>query len=68
LAASYNQVAGKAVELGLMGKENASIQHYVTGKTLDGLYYMIGEQEKKIRQDPVGTGSALLSKVFGALK
>lgn len=67
-AASYNQVAGKAVELGLMGKENASIQHYVTGKALDGLYFMIGEQEKKIRQDPVGTGSALLSKVFGALK
>ncbi len=68
LAANYNQVAGKAVELGLMGKENASIQHYVTGKSLDGLYFMIGEQEKKIRQDPVGTGSALLSKVFGALK
>jgi Protein of unknown function (DUF4197) len=68
LAASYNQVAGKAVEMGLIGKENASIQHYVTGKSLDGLYFMIGEQEKKIRQDPVGTGSALLSKVFGALK
>ena len=29
---------------------------------------MIGEEEKKIRRDPVGTGSALLSKVFGALK
>jgi hypothetical protein len=29
---------------------------------------MIGEEEKKIRQDPVGTGSALLQKVFGALK
>jgi Protein of unknown function (DUF4197) len=68
LAASYNQIAGKAVDMGLMGKENASIQQYVTGKSLDGLYFMIGEQEKKIRQDPVGTGSALLSKVFGALK
>lgn len=68
LAANYNQIAGKAVELGLMAKENASIQQYVTAKSLDGLYFMIGEQEKKIRQDPVGTGSALLSKVFGALK
>jgi hypothetical protein len=29
---------------------------------------MIGEEEKKIRQDPVGTGSALLQKVFGAMK
>ncbi len=68
LAANYNQIAGKAVELGLIAKENASIQQYVTVKSLDGLYLMISEQEKKIRQDPVGTGSALLSKVFGALK
>jgi hypothetical protein len=29
---------------------------------------MIGEEERKIRQDPVGTGSAILQKVFGALK
>lgn len=68
LADKYNQIAGKASELGLVRKENASIQQYVTGKTLDGLYFMIGEEEQKIRRDPVGTGSALLSKVFGALK
>jgi hypothetical protein len=29
---------------------------------------MIGEEEKKIRQDPIGSGSAILKKVFGALK
>ena len=29
---------------------------------------MIGEEEKKIRRDPVGTGSAILQKVFGALR
>ena len=37
-----------------------------TRKALDGLYRLIGEEEKKIRQDPVGTGSAILKKVFGA--
>ena len=68
LAATYNRVAGKAAGMGLMKKEDANIQQYVTGKTLDGLYFMIGEEEKKIRQDPIGTGSALLKKVFGALK
>ena len=68
LAAKYNQVAGKAVGLGLLKKEDANIEQYVTGKTLDGLYLMIGEEERKIRQDPVGTGSTLLKKVFGALK
>ncbi len=68
LAGKYNEFAGKAAEMGLMKKDDANIQQYVTGKSLDGLYLMIGEQEKKIRQDPVGTGSAILSKVFGAIK
>ena len=68
LANQYNEIAGKAVDFGLMKREDASIQQYVTGKALDGLYFMIGEEEKKIRQDPIGTGSALLKKVFGVLK
>ena len=68
LAAKYNRVASKAQGMGLVKKEDANIQQYVTGKSLDGLYYMIGVEEKKIRQDPVGTGSAVLKKVFGALK
>ena len=68
LANKYNDFAGKAAGFGLVKKEDANIQQYVTGKTLDGLYLIIGEEEKKIRQDPVGTGSAILKKVFGALK
>jgi hypothetical protein len=68
LAEKYNRVASKAAGMGLVKQEDANIQHYVTGKTLDGLYLMIGDEEKKIRQDPVGTGSAVLQKVFGALK
>lgn len=68
LAAKYNQVAGKVASMGLLKKEDANIEQYVTGKTLDGLYLMIGEEERKTRQDPVSTGSALLKKVFGALK
>jgi len=68
LAEKYNRIAGKAASMGLISGDQASIEQYVTGKTLDGLYFMIGEEEKKIRQDPVGTGSALLQKVFGALK
>jgi len=68
LARSYNRVAEKASGFGLVKKEDANIQRYVTGKSLDGLYTIIGEEERKIRQDPVGTGSAILKKVFGALK
>ncbi|MCY7306382.1 MAG: DUF4197 domain-containing protein [Rhodoferax sp.] len=68
LADKYNRVASKAQGMGLVKKEDANIQQYVTRKSLDGLYLMIGEEEKKIRQDPFGTGSAVLKKVFGALK
>jgi Protein of unknown function (DUF4197) len=68
LAQKYNEFAGKASGMGLLKKEDANIEQYVTGKSLDGLYFMIGEEEKKIRRDPVGSGSAILSKVFGSLK
>lgn len=66
LAEKYNAVAGKAAGLGLLKAKDANLQQYVTGKTLDGLYFMIGEEEKKIRRDPIGTGSAILRKVFGS--
>jgi hypothetical protein len=65
LAQKYNAVAGKAVGLGLVKKEDANIQSYVTRKALDGLYLIIAEEEKKIRRDPIGTGSDILRKVFG---
>ncbi len=68
LANKYNEFAGKAAGFGLVKKEDANIQQYVTGRTLDGLYLIIGEEERKIRQDPVGSGSAILQKVFGAMK
>lgn len=68
LAEKYNAVAGKAAGFGLVKKQDANIQQYVTGKALDGLYLMIAEEERKIRTDPVGTGSAILKKVFGSLR
>ena len=68
LTQQYNSFAGRAANFGLMKKEDANLAQYVTGKTLDGLYFMIGEEERKIRQNPAGAGSAILQKVFGSLK
>lgn len=65
LADKYNAVAGKAAKLGLMKGEDADLNRYVTGKSLDGLYLMISEEERRIRKDPIGTGSEILKKVFG---
>jgi len=68
IANKHNEFAGKVASFGLVKKKDANIQTYVTGKSLDGLYLIIDEEERKIRQNPVGTGSAILKKVFGSMK
>jgi hypothetical protein len=65
LAERYNEVASRALSMGLVKREDANVQQYVTDKALDGLYLMIGEEERRIRADPVKTGSAILKRVFG---
>jgi hypothetical protein len=68
LAHQYNSLAGEGVQLGLINKDQATIESYVTQKSLDGLYFMIGEQEKAFRKNPVGATSDIVRKVFGAIK
>ena len=60
--------AGQGASLGLVKKDDATIETYVTRKALDGLYLMIAEQEKAFRQNPVGATSDIVKKVFGALR
>ena len=67
-ASLYNQIAGKAAGFNLVKSEDAKIENYVANKTLDGLYLMIGEEEKKLRANPLSAGSDLLRKVFGAVR
>jgi len=68
LAEKYNKYAKQAAKFGLIDKKDASVETYVTQKALDGLYLMIGEEERAIRNDPLGQSSKLLQQVFGALK
>lgn len=67
LSTQYNQIAGQAAALGLVKKEDASVEEYVTRKALDGLYLTIAEQERAIRKDPLSAAGNLAQKVFGAL-
>jgi hypothetical protein len=68
LAQQYNSLAEQGAALGLVKEEEANIERYVTQKALDGLYFMIGEQEKAFRRDPVGATSSIVRKVFGAIR
>jgi hypothetical protein len=67
LAQQYNGLVEQAKSLGVGGRALVPIESHVTAKALDGLYFMIGEEERKIRRDPVGAASAIVRKVFGAL-
>jgi hypothetical protein len=65
LAERYNAIAAKAASFGLVKGDDANIQKYVTARALDGLFLMVAEEEKRIRANPLQTGSAILAKVFG---
>lgn len=68
VASQYNSLAGQAGKLGLLDEKDASIESYVTGKALDGLFLMMANEERAIRKDPMGQASSLLQKVFGAVR
>ena len=68
LAQQYNGLVDQAGRLGLGGSSVVRVENHVTDKALDGLYFMIGEEERKIRSNPIGASSAIVRRVFGALK
>ena len=66
---SYKQMVEKAGWMArFAGKEANDLDGYVTQKALDGTFYMIAQEEKKIRKDPIGRTSKILRDVFGILK
>jgi len=61
----YEALTGKAQSLPFMKNENFDITSYVTSQALNGLFYMLGQEEKKIRKDPAAQTTSLLKEVFG---
>ncbi|QYO61921.1 DUF4197 domain-containing protein [Leptolyngbya sp. 7M] len=65
----YKEMIGRYSFVGRMIGEDASdIDGYVTEKAMDGLFFLIAEEEKKIRRDPIGRTTAILRTVFGVLR
>lgn len=62
---SYKEMMGKYESIPFMSKESMDLDHYVTNKAMDGLFYMVGQEEKKIRTDPAARATDLLKSVFG---
>lgn len=63
---NYTQMKDKFEAIPFAGAIGTfDLDHYVTTKAVDGLFSMLGEEEKKIRTDPAARGTELLKKVFG---
>jgi hypothetical protein len=65
-SAYKNMMASAGGLTSILTSDATDLDGYVTGKTLDGLFLMIAEEEKKIRENPVARSTDLLKKVFGA--
>ena len=69
LATKYwNDVMSRYNQIPFVAKVNTDLADYVTRKGISGLFYMVGQEEAKIRKDPMGQASSILSKVLGGLK
>lgn len=51
----------------VLKNQNFDLDSYVVGKTLDGLFYMLGQEEKQIRTNPAARTTTLLKEVFGSV-
>jgi hypothetical protein len=61
----YKGLVGRYENIPFVKKESFDLDHYVVSKALDGLFHMVGEEEKKIRKNPTARTTDLLKEVFG---
>jgi len=60
----YNALLGQAKAIPFLKTESYDIDRYVVGKALDGLFHVVGDEERKIRTDPAARVTSLLKDVF----
>ena len=61
----YNQLMNNPMAARVARNQNFNLDDYVVAKTVDGLFYVMAEEEKKIRKDPMAQTTSLLKEVFG---
>ena len=62
----YDELLGRARGIPFLDVEKFDLDHYVVGRALDGLFHVVGDEEKKIRSNPSARVTDLLREVFGA--
>ena len=62
---AYKDLMGKYQSMPMVSKQSVDLDDYVTRKSLDGVFYMVGQEEKAIRTNPAARSTELLKTVFG---
>jgi Protein of unknown function (DUF4197) len=61
----YQELTGRAQAIPFLKSHPSDVDRYVVGKSLDGLFYVLGQEEQKIRTNPAARATDLLKQVFG---
>jgi len=61
---TFKEMMDKTRRIPFLKKESVDLDDYVTSKALDGLFTVVGQEEKKIRKDPAARVTELLKTVF----
>jgi hypothetical protein len=61
----YQALVGNMPQIPFMKSSSLDINTYVVNQALNGLFYILAQQEKDIRQNPAARSTALLKEVFG---
>jgi hypothetical protein len=61
----YNQLMRNPMAVRVAATQDFNLDDYIVGKTVDGLFYVMAQEERKIRKDPMAQTTSLLKEVFG---
>ena len=64
VAAQYKALVGQYTSLPFVNAEQFDLDNYVVGKSLDGLFHTLAQEEQKIRTNPAARVTDLLKEVF----
>jgi hypothetical protein len=62
----YNELTDYYNNLPLVTKPALDLDEYITDRALNGLFTVLGQEEKRIREDPLARTTNLLRRVFGS--
>jgi hypothetical protein len=64
VAEEYKAVLSQTQSIPFVKAQNLDITDYVVSEALNGLFYMLGQEERNIRKNPAAQTTSLLKQVF----